>query len=131
MVDMAKVHQHMSLPKAMFMYSTPDKEKFICSYPQYQEKRPESTFYADFSVADVYGIKAIKDTYMRCFKGWKENVKMFTEFTAMLNHKLWYWYQCGVNEYSELYDQLWKKADAYGCEHFKGDDATYFFSVLD
>lgn len=131
MVDLAKVRRHMSLQRAMMMYGTTDKEKFECAYPEYQTQRPESTFYADFSVADVYGEKAIQDTFNRAFNGWKSNCKMFTELTAMLNHKLWYWHDCGITEYGELYDKLWKKADAYGCDTFKGEEAQYWFAVLD
>ena len=131
MADMAKVLSIMPIGRAMRMYGTTDKEKFECSYPEYQAQRPDSTFYADFSVADVYGEKAINDTYKRCFDGWKGDVKMFTELVAALNHKLWFWHNVGVEEYAILYDKLWKKADAYGVDTFKGEDATYFFSVLD
>ena len=131
MADMEKVHKHMDLRKAMLMYGTTDKEKFECAYKDYDEKRPGSTFYADFSVADVYGEKAIEDTYKRAFANWKNDVKMCAELCAALNHKIWYWHDCGVSEYVELYDRLWKKVDAYGCETFKGDDITYWFYVLD
>lgn len=131
MADMNKVRSIMPLQRAMRMYGTTDKEKFECAYPEYQEKRPDSTFYADFSVADVYGSKAIEDTYKRAFNEWKSNVQMFTELVAMLNHKLWYWHEAGIEEYSRLYDKLWKEADAYGMENFKGEDATYFYYVLD
>lgn len=130
MADMSKVHAIMQIPTAMRMYGTSDKEKFECSYPEYQAQRPDSTFYADFSVADCYGEKAIQDTYNHC-NGWRSNCKMWTELTAMLNHKLWFWYEHGITEYAELYDRLWKQADAYGCNHFKGEEARYFFSVLD
>lgn len=131
MADMAKVHSIMPLQKAMLVYGTPDKEKFECSYPEYQEQRPDSTFFADFCVACVYGEKAIEDTYKRCLDGWKENCKMFTELVAALNHQLWFWYEHNIEEYAQLFDRLWKEADAYGCEHFKGEEACYFFSVLD
>lgn len=131
MADMMKVRQIMPMMKAMRAYSSSDKEKFECAYPEYQTQRPESTFYADFSVADYYGEKAIQDTFNRAFNGWKSNVKMFTELTAMLNHKLWFWYECGITEYSELYDKLWKQADAYGCDTFKDDELKHFLYVLD
>lgn len=132
MADMNKVRNIMPLIRAMSHYGSSDKYKFECAYPEYQTQRPESTFYADFSVADVYGEKAIQDTYNRSFAGWKSNVKMFAELTAMLNHKLWFWHDAGVEEYAQLYDKLWKEADEYGCNHFtKKEDATYWFSVLD
>ncbi len=131
MADMNKVRSIMPLIRAMSHYGSSDKEKFECAYPEYQTQRPESTFYADFSVADVYGEKSIQDTYNRSFNGWKSNVKMFTEMTAMLNHKLWFWYECGIEEYAQLYDKLWKEADAYGMDNFKDDELKYFLSVLD
>lgn len=131
MADMNKVRQIMPLIRAMKHYGTTDKEKFQCSYPEYETQRPDSTFYADFSVADFYGEKAIQETFNRAFNGWKSNYKMFTELVAVMNHKLWFWYECGITEYSKLYDKLYKKADVYGCNAFKGEEAKYFFSVLD
>lgn len=131
MADMAKVHQILPIHMAVKQYGTTDKEKFECAYPEYQEQRPDSTFYADFSVADYYGEKAIQDTFNRAFNGWKSNYKMFTELVAMLNHKIWFWWEHNINEYGELYNKLWQKADEYGCSTFKGEEAKYFFSVLD
>ena len=131
MADMAKVHQILPIHMAVKQYGTTDKEKFECAYPEYQEQRPDSTFYADFSVADYYGEKAIQDTFNRAFNDWKSNCKMFTELTAMLNHKIWFWWEHNINEYGELYNKLWQKADEYGCSTFKGEEAKYFFSVLD
>ena len=120
----------MNLLEAMQQYALSDKERFECSYPEWQVKRPSSTFFADFSVADCYGEKAIRDTYKRAFSGWKNNVLYFTELVAALNHKIWQHYQ--TNEaYATLYDSLWKEADAYGSDHFKGEEAQHYFSVLD
>ena len=129
--EMNKVRTIMPLVNAKAMYSTSDKEKFECSYPEAQKNRPDATFYSDFSVADFFGVKAIKDTYISAFGGWKTNAKMFTEFVMALNHKLWFWHNCGITEYSELYDKLWKEADAYACDTFKGDDATHYYAVTD
>ena len=120
----------MTIIEAMAHYGVPDKERFECSYPEYQAKRPSSTFFADFSVADCYGVKAIEDTYKRAFGEWKSDVKMFTELVAVLNHKIWYWWKTN-DEYSKLYDRLWKEADAFGIDNFKGEDLTYFYYVLD
>lgn len=120
----------MNLLEAMSMYAMSDKERFECAYPEWQEKRPSSTFYADFSVADVYGVNAIKDTYKRAFDGWKTNVQMFTELVGMLNHKIWEWYQKN-DDYARLYDRLWKEADEYGGNHFKGEELQHFTMVLD
>lgn len=131
MADLNKVRSIMPLERAMQMYCTTDKEKFECAYPEMESERPDSTFFADFCVACVYGEKAIQDTYNRAFNGWKSNVKMFTELTGVLNHQLWFWYEHGIEEYSRMFDKLWKEADAYGCDHFKGEELKHFMMVLD
>ena len=41
--------------------------------------KPITTFYTDFSIADKFGVTAIKDTYNLAFEGWKSNVKYITE----------------------------------------------------
>ena len=56
---------------------------------------------------------------------------MFTELTGVLNHHLWFWYEHEVEEYVTLFDKLWKKADTYGCDHFKGEELKHFTMVLD
>lgn len=129
--DEKKAREIMPLGRAMAMYGLSDKERFQCQYPECEGARPSSTFYADFGVADFYGTKAIEDTYKRCFASWKENVKYFTELVAALNHKIWFWYEHNVESYAKLYDKLWKEADEYGGEHFKGEDAKHYFAVLD
>lgn len=131
MTTMEKVRRVLPLPRAMAMYGATDKERFDCSYPEAQERRPDSTFYADFSVADVYGTDAIKETYERASREWQKDARMFTELVGALNHKIWFWFEQGVEEYSNLYNELWEKADAWGCEHYRGEDATHFYQVLD
>ena len=34
---------------------------------------PKTTFWEDFSIADRFGLDAVKDTYIRAFKEWKNN----------------------------------------------------------
>ena len=50
-----------------------------------------STFYSDLSIADVYGIDAVKDTIKRVEDEWFNDYKMFSEFVLALNHKSWEW----------------------------------------
>ncbi len=92
--------------------------------------RVETTFWMDFSIADRFGVAAVKDTYKRAFKEWKSNVKYLTELVMVLNHKIWQHYGRD-DRLARVYDELWKKADAYGSEHFKGTDAEFYFKVLD
>lgn len=131
MPDLVQIRRVMSLQRAMNMYGTTDKEKFECAYPEYEPLRASSTFYADFSVADVFGEKAIQDTFNNAFSNWKSDYKMLTELTGALNHKLWFWHEHGVVEYAELYDRLWKEADAYACSALEGEELKHFMTVLD
>lgn len=89
-----------------------------------------TTFWQDFTIADMFGISAIKDTYNRAFNEWKNDYKYLTELVMILNWKIFSHYEKN-REYAELYDKLWKEADAYACENLKGKELTYFFDVTD
>ena len=56
-------------------------------------REPKTTFWQDFCIADMYGLKAIQDTYDRAFAEWKTNTEYITEFAVVLNHKIWYFYE--------------------------------------
>lgn len=89
-----------------------------------------TTFPMDFAIADRFGIKAVKDTYNRAFKEWKDDVQYMIEFVTTLNMKCWYWHEQGNIELSEVYSDLYYKAH-YAClEHFKGDKARYYYSMV-
>lgn len=88
-------------------------------------------FWTDFTIADRFGKSAIKDTYRRAFKGWKDNVEYFASLVMTLNHKTWQYYEAGNDELTALYNELWERADRYGVTHFKGADAEYYYKFLD
>lgn len=90
----------------------------------------KTTFWEDFSIADRFGITAIKDTFKRAFEEWKSDYIYLTELVMVLNHKIWYWHGRDENK-SKLYNDLWEQADAYACDNLKGDELTYFFRTLD
>jgi hypothetical protein len=90
----------------------------------------QTTFWDDFSIADAFGKEAIQDTYDRAFKEWKSNYIYLTELVMVLNHKIWHWYEKN-DEYAELYNELWQKADRYACDNLKGEELSYFYKTLD
>ena len=47
----------------------------------------QTTFWEDFTIADLFGLSAIRDTYNRAFKEWNEDYKFLTELVLVLNHK--------------------------------------------
>jgi len=89
-----------------------------------------TTFFQDFSIADNFGAKAIRDTYDTVFKEWKNDYKYLTELVMVLNWKIWQWNE--KNEaYAKLYDELWQKADKYACTNLKGEELSYFYRTTD
>lgn len=90
----------------------------------------QTTFYDDFSIADRFGVYAIKDTYKRAFAEWKTDTVYITELTMVLNWKIFEWYG-NDEEYAALYDELWRKTDAWCMKHLKGPDLDYFLKTTD
>ena len=76
-----------------------------------------TTFYMDFTIADKFGIEAIKDTYNRAFKEWKNDYKYLTFLVLNLNHKIWEHYE--------------KHNDEYAMEHLQDNELQYYLNVLD
>lgn len=103
-----------------------------------EEERVETTFWMDFSIADVFGLDAVQDTYNRAFSAWKNDVKYFTELAIVLNHKIFYWYEKAKDnkeskefKFAQLYDKLWREADEYAISNFTGDDAQFYYDITD
>lgn len=90
-----------------------------------------TTFCMDFTIADKFGIEAIKDTYNRAFKEWKDNHEYLTALVIVLNHKIWEHYEKHNDEHARLYDELWRGADTYAMEHLKDDELQYYLNVTD
>ena len=91
----------------------------------------KTTFWQDFSIADKFGIKAIKDTFKRAFAEWKTNYIYLTELVLVLNWKCWDWYEKKNDEYSKLYSDYYYEARDYALENLKGEEMNYFFNVTD
>lgn len=95
--------------------------------PDYELK---TTFWTDFSIADRYGIPAIRDTYNRAFEEWKDNYIYLTELVMVLNWKIWQWYE-NREEFAEVYNELWEMADMYAMENLHGEEMNYFIRTTD
>jgi hypothetical protein len=90
----------------------------------------KTTFMSDFTIADLFGKDAIKDTFNRAFEEWKGNYEYLTELVIVLNWKIWEWYEKDEAT-ARLYNELWEKADGYACDNLTGDEARYFFEMTD
>ena len=89
-----------------------------------------TTFYQDFTIADHFGISAIKDTYKRAFNEWKGNYKYLTELVMVLNHKIWQWFEKN-STLAAIYNKFWEIADQYALNNLKGEELDYFYRVTD
>lgn len=93
---------------------------------------PKTTFWGDFGVADVVGgAAAIKDTFNRSFKQFKDDRIYGTELAMVLNHKAWEWDAKNNKELSILYSELFGKIDEYILDHWKGEDLNYYLKTTD
>lgn len=92
--------------------------------------KPITTFYQDFSIADHFGINAIKDTFKRAFNEWKDDYKFLTELVMVLNWKIFEHYE-NNEQVARVYDSLWKQADEYAIENLKDEEAKYYYEITD
>ena len=92
--------------------------------------KPITTYYTDLSIAERFGLDAIKDTYNKVIKseiGYKE----LTEFVMALNWKIWEHYESGNEELARLYDKLWNLGAEHATKTLKGDELSYYFRTVD
>lgn len=108
-----------------------DRDILPCAYPEWQAKRPETSFWAEFSVLERFGEHSLKNAFERCFAECKEDYRKLTELTAVLNHKMWDRYESGDEKTSRVYNELWGRADRWGKNRLKGDALEHFCMVLD
>jgi len=45
----------------------------------------KTTFWDDFTIADAFGVDAIKDTFERAFNEWRNNVAYVTELAMVIS----------------------------------------------
>lgn len=91
----------------------------------------QTTFYEDFTIADAFGIDAIKDTYKRSFRDWKNNIIYVTELVMVLNWKCWQHYEHNNIEFSKLYSDLYYKSHDWCLDNLKGKDLEYYIKTTD
>jgi hypothetical protein len=114
----------------IFAYAASEEKMFenIMRENGYERK---TTFYSDLSIAEVYGKSAIVDTYNRVVDSWGNNRVYFTEFVMCLNYKSWEFDAKGNTELTELYVDLYYKADEIARNTFKGEDLEYYYNTTD
>ena len=92
--------------------------------------KPMTTFYEDFSIADMFGKNAILETFNTAFNQWKSDYQYLTELVMALNWKIFEHYE-NNQEIAKVYNELWEKADLYATENLKGEELSYFYKTTD
>lgn len=96
------------------------------------DKECKTTFYSDLSIAEYYGVKSVEDTYRRVMKEWGSNLEFMCEWVLALNQKIWqHYYQTKNEQLARVYDELWRKADEWCINHFKGEDLQKYYEYID
>ena len=92
----------------------------------------KTTFWQDFGIAERFGMGAVKDTFERAFKEWRDDVVYLAELALCLNHKCWQWHG-GNDDLSRLYCDLWERVNdyAYGEGNLTEEQVDYYFSITD
>lgn len=92
--------------------------------------KPKTTFWQDFSIADMFGVDAIIDTYNRAFSEWKNNCEFFTELSMVLNWKIFEHYEHNES-LAKIYDKLWKQINDWAFDNLEGEDLRYYVRTTD
>lgn len=90
----------------------------------------KTTFWGDFRVCGT-DEAAIRDTYKRALREWKDDKIYGTELALVLNWLSWLYYDKGEEETSKLYVELWHDIDAYICSNWKDEKLDYYVRTTD
>ena len=77
--------------------------------------RTFTTFALDFEIADMFGEKAIRDTY-KASQYWIDDYKYWTELVLILNWNIW---KHQNDKLGLVYDDLWADAEKRFEKHYK------------
>lgn len=94
---------------------------------------PMTTYYQDFSIADRFGMAAVKDTFKRATgkDGYaSSDYKVMTELVMVLNWKIWEHYETNV-ALAKVYNDLWEKAQSIVEKTFTKEQLSYYYRVTD
>ena len=92
--------------------------------------KTKTTFWEDFTVADAFGADAIRDTFNRSFRDWKNNLEYITELAMVMSWKSCSYYNRN-DEYMNLYSDLYHKVDGWCMNNLKGNDLSYYLDTTD
>ena len=90
----------------------------------------KTTFWEDFTIADSFGLEAIRDTFNRSFYNWKNDVEYITELAMVMSWKSCYYYDKN-QEYMNLYSDLYHEVDNWCLDNLSEEDLIYYIQTTD
>lgn len=90
----------------------------------------KTTFWEDFTIADSFGLEAIRDTFNRSFYNWKNDVEYITELAMVMSWKSCYYYDKN-QEYMNLYSDLYHEVDNWCLNNLNEEDLIYYIQTTD
>ena len=90
----------------------------------------KTTFWDDFTIADSFGLEAIRDTFNRSFYNWKNDVEYITELAMVMSWKSCYYYDKN-QEYMNLYSDLYHEVDNWCLDNLSEEDLIYYIQTTD
>lgn len=91
----------------------------------------KTTFWNDFTIADAFGVGAVKDTFKRAFNEWCDDAVYVTELAIVTNWKCWQHWERGNRELEELYSDMYYKVRDWAIENLEGEELEYYWRMTD
>lgn len=91
----------------------------------------KTTFWMDFSIADRFGKEAVRDTFDRAFREWRNDVEYVTELAIVTNWKCWEHWEKGDNDLGLLYHDMYYTVRDWCLDNLKGEDLRYYLETTD
>ena len=111
-----------------------DKQIFPSLYPQLNEWRIDTTFWDEFTAAEVIGREKVESLFDELFEKWKSDAKHLVELCLVTNHKSWQHHGTGNNGYSKYYAECYYKCYDRAFDddsRLSKEDRTMFYNVID
>lgn len=93
------------------------------------EDEPSPKFWEDFTQAEAFGTKSIRTRFNLAFDKYKDNPEIMADLVSTTKVKS-STQKVSNHAFSELYDELWKKAENYATMNYDSKDINAFLKCL-
>lgn len=117
----------------VFTYAAVCEKNFERNLSEMTGRERISTFYADLSIGEWFGLRGVLDTCKNACKNWRESVEMMSEFALCVNWKSWEHAGRNNNGWAQAYSELYYYIDSLLRDYYEADPdkAAYYFQYMD